>query len=44
LQALCTEDTLIEELGLNENSIILLINTEADTDPVIFKNVINENP
>ena len=33
---------LKEEMGLDENARILLISTEGDTDPIMYRNVVWE--
>lgn len=33
-------EKLMEKLGLNEDSVVLLINTEGDTDPVHYREVV----
>jgi diaminopropionate ammonia-lyase len=45
LTALCQEPSLAEsrrKLGLTEDSTILLINTEGDTDPENFQRIVNQ--
>jgi len=44
LALLMEKDELIEQrkvMGLNENSIVLLINTEGDTDPISYQAIVN---
>lgn len=36
----CSEGSLRQQFGLNEDSVVLLINTEGDTDPVSYKEII----
>jgi len=47
LEALMTLPSLSQErtrLGLNEQSVVLLVNTEADTDPVLYQQIVKKIP
>ena len=33
-------ETIREKLGINSQSVILLINTEGDTDPVCYQSIV----
>ena len=41
LKEIIKDDSMRREMGLNEESIILLINTEGDTDPAGYVRIIN---
>ena len=41
LREIIKDDSMKREMGINEESIILLISTEGDTDPEEYENIVN---